>query len=205
MPLSFSRMSLAHASPPPTEGVLSAKGMKGIGFVNVRQYVLKVFGAGHWERVLTKLDVSDRAVVASVVALGWYDVQLFARLLRTVDVVCGYGDLGALKAVGRFEAEQDFNRAVRMLLRVVSPASIFTGHARLWTHFQDSGKWTIEKRQLSMACTLSGWAKDSALCTELSGYLERMVEFTGGQNVHVSHNSCRATGATDCVFVFRWT
>lgn len=183
----------------------SRQRMKGIGFVNVRQYVITVYGQETWERVLTKLDTKDRAELSSVVALGWYDVYMFARLLRAIAAICGHGDLGVLKAVGRFEAEQDFNRAVRMLIRVVTPGSIFSGHARLWSHFQESGKWTIEKRQLSMVGKLEGWAKDQALCTELSGYLERIVEFTGGQNVHVSHSSCRSTGADDCIFTFRWT
>lgn len=181
------------------------KRMKGIGFVNVRQYVLDRHGPAQWDKTLARLDEKDRTEVNGVVAVGWYDTYLFARVLYAVDAVCGRGDLGILKDVGRYEAEHDYNRALRMLLRVLSPSSIFTGHARLWGHFQDSGRWEFKSKAFSTAGTLRGWATDAALCVELSGYLERMVEFTGGKNVTVTHAKCRATGAEECVFDFRWT
>lgn len=179
--------------------------MKGIGFVNVRQYVLDKFGEAAWRATLGQMTAADRTMVESVVAVGWYDTYLFARLLRAIDKQCGRGDFGLLNEVGRYEAERDYNRALRMLLRVISPSSIFSGHARLWNHFQDKGKWSFEHKSLSTAGTLSGWATDAALCVELAGYLERMVEFTGGKNVTVSHATCRATGSNECVFNFRWT
>lgn len=181
------------------------KRMKGIGFVNVRQFVLDRHDADKWNQVLDRLVPKDRAEVSAIVAVGWYDTYLFARVLRAIDAVCGRGDLGVLNEVGRYEAEHDYNRALRMLLRVISPSSIFSGHARLWRHFQDTGKWSFEHKALSTAGTLSGWATDAALCVELAGYLERMVEFTGGKNVTVTHATCRATGSHECVFSFRWT
>lgn len=181
------------------------KRMKGIGFVNVRQYVLEKHGADAWPKVLAKLKPEDSKTVESIVAVGWYDTYLFARLLRVVDSTLGHGDLGLLKDVGRYDAECDYNRVLRLLLRVISPSSIFTGHARLWRHFQDKGDWNFKHGKLNTAGTLSGWAVDAALCVELAGYLERMVEFTGGKNVSLGHTVCRATGSAECVFNFRWT
>ena len=178
--------------------------MKGIGFVNVRNYVLEKHGAELWQEVLKRLAASDKHEVEAAVAVGWYDVSHFAKLLRSVDEVCGRGDLRLLEKVGAFEAEQDFNRVLRVFLRVMSPAHIFKAEARLWSHFQDTGTWNSVKVQGGVNATLQGWAVDAALCRELSGYLVKVVEFTGGRNVSVEHNTCRALGDGRCMFEYRW-
>ncbi|HMI88527.1 MAG TPA: 4-vinyl reductase [Polyangiaceae bacterium] len=146
----------------------------------------------------------DQSELGAAVPVGWYETDLFARLLRKVDLTFGTGNLRLLDQVGRYEAEQDFNRVLRLLIRVVTPTQIFKAERRLWTHFQDSGSWTVTSLPKGMQGVLSGWAVDEALCIELAGYLVRLVEFTGGRNVRVLHTECRARGGPDCVFDFRW-
>lgn len=179
--------------------------MKGIGFTNARAFVIEKFGAVTYDVVLEQVSASDRMDIEAVVPVGWYDVYLFGRLLHTIDRICGDGDLKLLKSVGAFEAEHDFNRAVRMLLRVTSPEYVFKTHKRLWSHFQKTGEWTIESQPMGMKGILTDWAVDLALCTELSGYLARLLEFTGGRNVAVEHPVCRARDGENCTFKFRWT
>lgn len=181
-----------------------AQHMKGIGFANVRAYTLDKHGADKWEQVLSTLSREDRATIDGSVAVGWYDVMLFSRLLRTIDRICGRGDLGLMEAIGRFEAEQDLNRVLRVFLRVLSPLQIFRVEGRLWSHFQDAGKWESTRLDDGVDATLTGWAIDHALCRELTGYLIRLVQFTGGKDVRVLHPQCRAMGDPRCVFQYRW-
>jgi hypothetical protein len=178
--------------------------MKGIGVANVQSYVQTKHSAAKWAEVLAQLTEEDEGIVASAVAVGWYDVLLFARLLRVVDKVCGRGDLQLLDKVGKFEAEQDLNRVLRVFLRVLSPLQIFSVQGRLWSHFQDSGKWESHRVPNGVDGTLTGWAVDEALCQELSGYLIRLMELTGGKDVRVLHGSCRARGSDKCIFQYRW-
>jgi predicted hydrocarbon binding protein len=178
--------------------------MKGIGFANVHCYVQTKHSEAKWAEVLAKLDKEDSRVVASAVAVGWYDVMLFARLLRVVDKVCGRGDLHLMDELGKFEAEQDLNRVLRVFIRVLSPLQIFRVEGRLWSHFQDSGKWESHRVPNGVDATLTGWAVDQALCQELAGYLVRLMEFTGGKDVRVLHPTCRARGSEKCVFQYRW-
>ena len=178
--------------------------MKGVGLVNVRSYVLTHHGAEQWNLVLAALGPEDRESASGALAVGWYDVGVFARLLHAVDSVCGRGDLRLMDAVGAYEAEQDFNRVLRVFLRVLSPSQIFKAEARLWKHFQDSGDWNTVKVEGGMDAALSGWSVDEALCAELAGYLAKLVEYTGGKNVKVRHSECRARGAERCVFQYRW-
>jgi hypothetical protein len=179
--------------------------MKGIGFANVQAFVVERFGAADWQHVRNALSARDATELAAVVAVGWYDVQLFARLLRAVDATLGGGDLQLLHQVGIYEAERDFNRALRLLLRVVSPMQVFRLERRLWTHFQDSGTWSFVEMPSGMRCTLADWAVDQALCIELGAYIARLFEFTGGKNVRVAHAGCRATGSAQCIFDVSWS
>jgi hypothetical protein len=189
----------------PKESVRPATmSMKGIGFTNVRQYVLTKHGARGFQAVLDLLAPDDQLKMQTVLPVGWYDVSLFGRLLRAIDKTFGTGDLSLLRDVGAFEAEQDFNRVLRVFLRVMTPGSIFRAEGHIWKHFQDSGKWRSEPIDNGMRATLSGWSEDPALCEELSGYLVRLVQFTGGKKVTVTHELCRGHGHDACVFVYRW-
>lgn len=178
--------------------------MKGIGFANIQSYVRAKHSEAKWVEVLAALGKEDGRIVASTVAVGWYDVMLFARLLRAVDKICGRGDLELMDEIGKFEAQQDLNRVLRVFLRVLSPLQIFRVEARLWSHFQDSGKWESHHVANGVDATLTGWTIDQALCQELAGYLVRLMEFAGGKNVRVLHPTCRARGAQKCVFQYRW-
>ena len=178
--------------------------MKGIGFSNVRAFVLEYHGEEAWRQMLSTMSKDDQTELGAAVPVGWYETDLFARLLRKVDATFGTGNMRLLDQVGRFEAEQDFNRVLRLLMRVITPTQIFKAERRLWTHFQDSGEWTVNPLPKGMQGILSDWAVDEALCVELSGYLVRLVEFTGGKNVRVMHSECRARQAESCVFEFRW-
>jgi hypothetical protein len=178
--------------------------MKGIGFANVHTFVLERYGNEGWQRVRHALPERDATELDGVIAVGWYDVLLFARLLRAVDGTFGRGDLQLLTRLGAYEAERDFNRVLRLLLRVVTPHQVFRAEKRLWSHFQDAGVWTTQTLQDGMRCGLSGWAVDAALCVELRGYLARLFEFTGGRNVRVDHPECRASRHPRCVFDVRW-
>ncbi len=178
---------------------------KGVSFVNVRTFVVSKYGDKAWQQVMDHLSAPDREVIHASVAVGWYEVGLFARLLRSVDSVCGNGDLGLMREVGAWEVSQDFNRVMKIFLRVLSPAQAFKAEARLWRHFQDSGTWKTTRASGGMDSELLDWEVDEALCVELSGYLERLIEYTGGKNVTVKHPACRARGGSTCLFTIRWT
>ena len=93
---------------------------------------------------------------------------------------------------------------VRLLIRVVSPHQLFKMHKRLWSHFMQSGEWEVSPVIGGMRCVLSGWAVDEALCVELTGYLGRLLECTGGKQPSVEHAECRARRQARCVFDFRY-
>lgn len=178
--------------------------MKGIGFANVKSYVLNRQPSGMWQKVLDSLPPDEASEIDTSIAVGWYEVALFATLLRAVDEVCGNGDLGLMREIGAYEANQDMNRVLRIFLRVLAPSHIFTAEAHLWRHFQDAGAWSWTKVPGGVDATLSGWVIDDALLEELAGYLARMLEFTGGRHVTVRYRIPSLEGVKGCAFEYRW-
>jgi hypothetical protein len=180
---------------------------KGVNFVNARAFVDGRDGERGWTIVLDKLEDEDRRTLESVVAVGWYSLSLYARLIRTIDQMHGAGDLSLLARLGRFEAERDLTTLHRIFFRLASPAFLLEKTASYWGRFHDTGRWTIERPSSTEAVGhLDGWGHvDEALCRELVGYLERAFELTGARRVHMAHPFCRAHHAPRCTFTARWT
>src|SRR5262245_34535341 len=197
-------MITATQSSPMRSSALAPMKMKGIGFANIHKYVATKHDEAMWQKVRGSMRAEDRDAVSSAVAVGWYDVYLFGRLLRAVDAVCGKGDLRLMNDIGVFECEQDFNRIFRFFLQVLSPTALMKAEARLWKHFQDSGTYESVATNEGMLTKLTGWAVDEALCNELGGYLNRIVQLTVTSPVRMTHEQCRAKGDNCCAYRFVW-
>jgi hypothetical protein len=181
---------------------------KGVNFVNARTFVeLRANGAEGWAKVCASMSSGDRQTLESVIAIGWYSLAMYARLIRTIDGVLGTGDLAMVTRLGRFEAERDLKTLHRIFLRLASPTFLLDQTASYWGRFHDSGVWKIEKTGTRAAVGhLDGWGcVDEALCRELLAYLTRAFELTGGRSVIMSHPVCRARAGRRCTFTLQWT
>ncbi len=179
---------------------------KGVGFVNVKSFIGERFGANAWDSVVTRLSPEDREELSSVVSVGWYSLPLYARLIRALDEVHGYGDLAVVVQLGRYEAERDLTTIHRVFLRFFNPAFMVEKFAEYWKRFHDTGDWAaVRDNDQQITATLTNWGcVDHALCRELVGYFTRTLELVGGKNVVVEHPKCRAKGEVQCVFRARW-
>jgi hypothetical protein len=178
----------------------------GTGFLNVRSFVEGRFPDGSWDNVLAALAPEDRIQVRSALAVGWYDLSLFARTLRAMDRVAGQGDLGLLPDFGRFDAERDLQGLLRLLLRIGNPAFVMEQGARLWGKFQDSGRLTVERLERNHCrVELVDWGQaDGALCLHLGHYFARLLELVGADGLRHRHAACRVEGAPTCSWDFEW-
>lgn len=178
---------------------------KGVGFVNVKSFVLERWGAPGWAAVLERLPTEDRLELQSVIAVGWYSLALYARLIRLVDSTHGLGDLKLLSELGTFEAQHDLTTIHRVFLRLANPSFAIGMMGEYWGRFHDTGTWTIERGRDRVLASLDGWALvDEALCVELTAYFKRTLELVGAKHVVVEHPRCRAHGSAQCVFTGRW-
>lgn len=180
---------------------------KGTSFVNAQVYCDTVHGAGAWARVRDRMDPADREVLNGLVAVGWYELDLYARAIRAIDRELGAGDLGLIAPLGRFEAERDFKTIHRLFFRLANPAYAIEKATEYWRRFHDTGSWSVVRNSpTSVSGSLEGWAAtDSVLCLELTGYMPRVIELVGGESALMTHPRCRMLGHSACEFDLRWS
>lgn len=179
---------------------------KGTSFAQARNYALERFGERGWAEVLAQLSLQDRDTLNGVVAVGWYDLALYARVIRAIDAVHGTGDLKLVTQLGRYEAEKDLKFVHRLFFRLANPAYVVEKAGEYWRRFHDTGTWSITRESPTIVHgTLSDWGVvDAALCAELSAYMVRILELVGGKDPTIDHRVCRARGDSSCFFRMRW-
>jgi len=179
----------------------------GVNFQNARAFIQDRFPGEGMGRVLAQLEPVDRALLGDDVrAKDWYDLGAYVRVIRAIDTVLGAGDLRLLPVLGRYEAERDRGFVQGLFLRMASPAWAVKLVAEYWSHFHDSGSWTVRREgdHLLHGVLEGVGVVDEAMCAELVGYIPRVMEFAGGRDVTMTHPLCRARGAEACHFEMSW-
>jgi predicted hydrocarbon binding protein len=179
---------------------------KGVGFDNARSFVCERFGVPGWDRLLEAMSAPDRDTLASVISVGWYELALYARLIRTLDHVHGKDDLALITDLGRYEAEHDLTTVHRLFFRCANPAYVIEKSAEYWKRFHDTGTWIITREAgARLTGTLEGWGVvDAALCHEVGAYIGRLLELVGAKEVILVHPRCRGRGDEVCTFTTTW-
>src|SRR5262245_10322328 len=139
---------------------------KGISFVHTRNFIRENFGAAGWDKLLATLTPEDHSSLESIVGVGWYELDLYARLLGAVERVHGRGDLSILRDNARYQAESDTKVVYRLSFRLANPAFVIEKSGEYWRRFHDTGTWTV-KRDGKTRCTgtLAEWGVvDRLLC-----------------------------------------
>lgn len=178
---------------------------KGVSFVNAKAFA-EERRAGAWAETLERLSPADRDALESIIAVGWYDLALYARMIRVLDSVLGRGDLALLSELGRYGAERDLTTIQRLFFRLASPAYAIEKIAEYWRRFHDTGTWNVARvGEHHVTGSLDDWGVvDAALCAELVAYMARVIELVGGKNATMLHPRCRARGAKRCEFELSW-
>jgi hypothetical protein len=178
---------------------------KGLSFLAARDYVKKRSGAEGWDAVLADLAPSDADTLRSMVGIGWYPLDLYARLLRVIDQRLGTGDRRIVPHVCHFEAERDVPSVHRLLLKMVKPATIVEKMAELWPRYNSTGRLIVSRRgDRAVDVTLVDWSPDDLLCAAVVAYSERALELAGARGVRIAQPRCRARGAHNCLFEIKW-
>lgn len=179
---------------------------KGMNLLHMRNWVLQRYGETGWQRVVRALAPPDATVVASLVPVGWYDLSLQHRLVRTIDHTLGDGDLRLVPSIGRYEADQDLTRIHRLFLRLATPGFVLEKAGNYWSRLYDGGEWEVVRDTPNSARgVLRGLAPpDPAFCVYLWAYIEKMFRLTGVQGGNLTHTACVTRGADACVFEGTW-
>jgi len=187
------------------EGETMAK-TKGNAFVALKSFITRKFGYDEWRRYLSLVEPGERKKVEMPMAKEWYDLDVWYRALHLLAENFGDDRQKIVLEFGRHEAERDLNGIQRLFLRLANPAFVLEKAGEYWKNFCDFGEWKIERTENGAWAELAGVpVVDELYCTELLGYLSRMMELVGAKNVVAAHEQCRARGDDKCVFTGSWS
>lgn len=181
--------------------------LKGSAYLSTLAFIDTHYGAAARERVLGRLPAEDRAVLgSSPLAIQWYPLDPFPRLLRAMDAELGRGDLTLVTQRGTWAAMQDMRTVHRVLLKLVTPSWVVEKGMKLWPNFHTSGRWESKRNGDKGARALLHdlGVVDEAMCATLKGWIIGLLTLAGTKQPTVDHLECRARGAATCVFMVSW-
>jgi len=136
----------------------------------------------------------------------WYPFDWFVELNTRIDEVFGKGDLALVKRLGRHGADANLTTIYRLFYKVGTVKWIMARASRLWGMHYDSGEMAVDVypgREVGLR--IVGFdTPHRTHCLSVTGWVERSVELSGGNEVEVDEVGCRAKGDDGCEFRGTW-
>lgn len=180
--------------------------VKGLTFADTQAFVRQEGGDDAWGRLKAKLTAEERAVVESVVAVGWYPLEVQLRVLSKMHEVLGRERVATMQKYARFAADRHVSRVYRVLFLVLNPALMLEKSGEYWHRFYDSGEWRVTRdTPTRVRGDLVGFAiPDENLCEFINAYLPALFARIGAKDVRCVHPRCRTRGDTVCSYHLEW-
>jgi predicted hydrocarbon binding protein len=76
----------------------------------------------------------------------------------------------------------------------------------MWRSLYNRGDLKVEEQSDKGArIRLADFPSETAGCSRVTGWIERMAEMTGVKNIVVTQTQCAAKGGKDCEWTVTWT
>ncbi len=181
--------------------------LKGSAYLSTLAFIGTHYGPSAKERVMARLPDEDRAVLGGMLlAIQWYPLAPFPRLLRAMEAELGRGDLSIVTERGTWAALQDMKTVHRVLLKLVTPQWVIDKGMKIWPNFHTSGRWEAKRNgdKAATATLHDLGVVDEAMCATLKGWILGLLQLAGTKRPTVEHTECRARGAAACVYQVSW-
>jgi hypothetical protein len=181
--------------------------VKGSALASRVLWVQLEHGEAGLSRVLEAVSPELRANIEMGISKAkWYPFDQFVELNVKLDRLFGRGDLGLVKALGRYGADANLKTIYRLFYKVGTVHWILGRAVRLWSAHYDSGYLEVATRGPKAAVLrVRGFAAPHrAHCLSVMGWAERSIELSGGHNPIVEESKCRTRGDELCQIETAW-
>lgn len=164
-------------------------------------------GDAGYQRLLQQVSPELKATVEmGINKAKWYPFEQFVELNLVLDRLFGKGDLGLIKALGRYSADANLKTIYRLFYKVGTVHWILGRAVRLWSAHYDSGLCEVSTRGPRAAVLrVRGFATPHrAHCLSVQGWCERSIELSGGKRPILEETLCRTRGDELCQLDVTW-
>lgn len=181
--------------------------VKGSAVVSTYNWVVKKYGEGGWNKILSAMGRKERKPLGGRLLIGaWYPFESYVAMLRAVDDIYGDSDNVLLVELGRFSAEDGLSTVYRFFFKVGSPNFIISRAAKVWSSYYNGGSMEVIKNDKGHAIVrLGDWPlPKKEHCDRVRGWITRAIEMSGGRNVVVKETKCQCSGGKCCEYDLKW-
>ena len=155
--------------------------------------------------LIKSLTPEDAAYLHRIVLAGdWIPIDVMNRITEAAAASAGKPLDSFARSAGRFAADEAVNGIYRWIVFLRTPAFVLGKASRAWSTLYNRGRLELTTEGRSAAVVLHDFPSHPAGCGRVTGWMEKLGEMTGVENLRVIHRRCRANGAPECEWSVTW-
>jgi len=128
-----------------------------------------------------------------VLSAEWYEANSLVEIMVKIPEFLKRKPEEVWWEIGRYSCDDGLNTVYKIFYKLGSPEFIIKRAAQVWSNYYSEGNFFVVSHSLNSAHVQ---IKDislphPALCTRISGWMERAIELSGGKNVVLRHTLCK--------------
>ena len=140
-----------------------------------------------------------------VLATETIPVVVLNRLTEEAAKVKGEPVEQFARRAGREAAADAIKGIYRFFALVLTPSALLSKASQMWSSLYNRGEMKIESQtDRGATIRLLNFPSETAGCSRITGWIERMAELTGAKEVKVQQTQCFTKGAPHCEWTVRW-
>ena len=186
----------------PDESVL----VKGSPVASFQKFIENELSPAQRETVFSRLPADMAARMRKPIAANeTTPVWVLNRVTEEAATVLGEDIDAFARRVGRQGATDAFKGVYRFFAVVLTPATMLSKTSQMWSTLYNRGDLVVENQtENSATLRLVDYPTERVNCLRLTGWIERVGEITGMQDVRIEQTSCYALGAPECRWDLKW-
>ncbi len=171
---------------------------KGPLFKGTLKYIKEKYGTEKLEEILKKLPeetkkIFKKPILDSMFYPAEHLIALNIALINPADPEAKK----IYKEIGRFSGEQAYHGIYKLLFKVGTPKFMVGRASNIWKTYYSQGELrTVDEKGNNMKILIiNSGINHISLCARIEGFIEKVVELTGGKNPHTNHTSCFINGS----------
>lgn len=142
----------------------------------------------------------------TVLATETIPVHMLNRLTEEAAKVKGEPVEVFARRAGREAAGDAVKGIYRFFALVMTPPALLGKAGQMWSSLYNRGELKVlDQTEKSAHIALNDFPSETAGCSRVTGWIERMAELTGVKNISIEQTKCFAKGGPRCEWNLKWS
>lgn len=180
---------------------------KGPLFKGTLKYVKEKYGENRIQEIKTKVPEEVKKFLDSTILdSAFYPASWLAYINEAIISPNDPEAEKIYKEIGRFSADSAYHGIYKLFFMVSSPKFMVGRASNVWKTYYSQGILKMEGKEGNNAqiFIFNSEINHKSLCLRIEGFIERIVELTGGKNPKLEHLKCFSKGNDVEEWLLNW-